>query len=155
MSYLGSIILRKVTKFDNRSFDKGKKKFEDKRGKYGKQVFTAEMRRVVGWIVLLLTVCSVSLAKVNPGWAADLGNGAAVFSANCAACHMGGKNVVNAAKTLQKEDLQKYDMYDIEKIKYQVIHGKAAMPAFGGRLTAEQIEDVAAYVLAQADKGWK
>ncbi|HIK37559.1 MAG: c-type cytochrome [Geminocystis sp.] len=113
------------------------------------------MRRVVSLIVLLASICSISLANINPAWAANLANGAAVFSANCAACHMGGKNVVNAAKTLQKEDLQKYDMYDIDKIKYQIIHGKAAMPAFGGRLTAEQIEDVAAYVLAQADKGWK
>jgi cytochrome c6 len=29
------------------------------------------------------------------------------------------------------------------------------MPAFKGRLKAEQIENVAAYVLQQADKGWK
>jgi cytochrome c6 len=28
------------------------------------------------------------------------------------------------------------------------------MPAFKGRLTDAQIEDVATYVLAQADKGW-
>jgi cytochrome c6 len=29
-----------------------------------------------------------------------------------------------------------------------------AMPAFGGRLSAEDIETVANYVLAQAEKGW-
>jgi cytochrome c6 len=28
------------------------------------------------------------------------------------------------------------------------------MPAFKGRLTDQQIEDVATYVLSQADKGW-
>ena len=39
-------------------------------------------------------------------------------------------------------------------IKYQVTNGKAAMPAFTGRLTAEQIDDVATYVLAQSEKGW-
>jgi len=29
------------------------------------------------------------------------------------------------------------------------------MPAFLGRLDEQQIEDVASYVLAQAEKGWK
>jgi cytochrome c6 len=37
-----------------------------------------------------------------PALAADLGNGAKVFSANCASCHMGGKNIINASKTLKK-----------------------------------------------------
>ncbi|NJL20250.1 MAG: cytochrome C6, partial [Leptolyngbyaceae cyanobacterium SM1_3_5] len=36
----------------------------------------------------------------------------------------------------------------------QILNGKNAMPAFKGRLKPEQIEDVAAYVLAQAEKGW-
>ena len=29
------------------------------------------------------------------------------------------------------------------------------MPAFGNKLKADQIEDVAAYVLEQADQDWK
>jgi cytochrome c6 len=36
-----------------------------------------------------------------------------------------------------------------------VTNGKNAMPAFKGRLKATQIEDVASYVLGQADNGWK
>ncbi|MEB3356704.1 MAG: c-type cytochrome [Synechococcales bacterium] len=86
--------------------------------------------------------------------AADLANGAKVFSANCNACHLGGKNVVNGAKTLSKPDLEKYAMLDLEKIKTQVTNGKSAMPAFKGRLNAAQIEDVSAYVLDKAEKGW-
>jgi cytochrome c6 len=35
-----------------------------------------------------------------------------------------------------------------------VTNGKNAMPAFQGRLTAEDIDDVASYVLEQAEKGW-
>ncbi|MEO0457924.1 MAG: c-type cytochrome, partial [Cyanobacteria bacterium P01_A01_bin.114] len=68
--------------------------------------------------------------------------------------HAGGRNVVNAAKTLQKSDLDQYDMASIEAIKTQVTNGKNAMPAFAGRLTSDQIESVAAYVLDQAEKGW-
>ncbi|MGY6528931.1 MAG: cytochrome c6 PetJ [Cyanobacterium sp.] len=111
------------------------------------------MKKILSLILLLTTLISFSFT--SPALAGDIAKGASIFSANCAACHMGGRNVVNAAKTLQKEDLEKYDMYSIENIAYQVTNGKAAMPAFGGKLNAEQIEDVASYVLAQADKGWK
>ena len=80
--------------------------------------------------------------------------GAKLFTQNCAACHAGGGNLVNAQKTLKKDVLEKYDMYSKDAIVYQVIHGKNAMPAFGKRLSSEQIEQLAEYVLAQADKGW-
>ena len=45
-------------------------------------------------------------------------------------------------------------MYDVERIKYQVTNGKNAMPAFGERLGPDDIEDVANYVIDQANKGW-
>ncbi len=90
----------------------------------------------------------------SPAMAADAGAGAQVFSANCAACHIGGGNAVNPAKTLKKDDLVAYGKDTAEAIVYQATNGNGGMPAFGGRLTPEQIENVAAYVLAQADKGW-
>ncbi|MBE9179207.1 c-type cytochrome [Oculatella sp. LEGE 06141] len=86
--------------------------------------------------------------------AADLGNGARVFTNNCASCHMGGGNVVNRAKTLKQEALEQYGMASEDAIKTQVTQGKNAMPAFKGRLSAQQIEDVAAYVFDQSAKGW-
>ncbi|BCX13040.1 MAG: cytochrome c6 [Thermosynechococcus sp.] len=107
---------------------------------------------------LFISVCAIAIAlfvSLTPvAFAADLANGAKVFSGNCAACHMGGGNVVMANKTLKKEALEQFGMYSEDAIIYQVQHGKNAMPAFGGRLTDEQIRDVAAYVLDQAAKGW-
>ena len=94
-----------------------------------------------------------SLAK-PVAMAVDLKQGAMLFQQNCAACHAGGGNLVNAMKTLKKEALVKYDMYSQEAIVYQVTNGKNAMPAFGSRLSSEQIENVAGYVLDQAEKGW-
>jgi cytochrome c6 len=94
------------------------------------------------------------LAIALPAVAADLAHGQQVFASNCAACHIGGGNVVNGAKTLKITDLEQYDMASIEAIKNQVINGKSAMPAFSGRLTTDEIEDVAAYVLDKAETGW-
>ncbi|MBF2057184.1 MAG: c-type cytochrome [Cyanobacterium sp. T60_A2020_053] len=108
------------------------------------------MKTIYALILSLVMLFSISA----PALAGDIDNGAKIFSANCASCHMGGRNVVNSAKTLQKSDLEKYDMYSLEKIVYQVANGKAAMPRFLGRLNEQQIEDVASYVLSQADKGW-
>jgi cytochrome c6 len=105
------------------------------------------------WVAIALTlfpfVCPYPVAL-----AADLTNGAKVFTTNCAACHAGGGNVVNRAKTLKQEALEQYEMASLEAIQQQVMNGKNAMPAFKGRLTDEQIEDVAAYVLDQAEQGW-
>lgn len=106
---------------------------------------------------LLVGLCVIAfycLTAIAPAKAADLAQGAQVFAANCAACHAGGGNVVNGAKTLKIDALQQYEMASIEAIQYQVTNGKNAMPAFGGRLTDEQIENVANYVLDQSEKGW-
>ena len=102
---------------------------------------------------LILGFCRLTCFS-QPALASDVANGVKVFGANCAACHIGGGNAVNAAKTLKKADLEKYEMASLDAIKTQVTKGKNAMPAFGGRLSAEQIEDVASYVLAQSEKGW-
>ena len=104
----------------------------------------------VVWIAIAL----FTFALGQPALAADTGNGAKIFSANCAACHMGGRNVIMADKTLKKEALGKYGMDSMEAIITQVTNGKNAMPSFKGRLNASQIEEVAGYVLEQADNGW-
>ena len=100
-----------------------------------------------------------ALLLTPPAFAGDIAQGQQVFATNCVACHAGGRNVVQAQKTLQKDGLENYlenygTEHNISAIVYQVTNGKNAMPAFGGRLTAEQIDDVAAYVNDQAEKGW-
>jgi cytochrome c6 len=108
----------------------------------------------------LLSIVLVAIAMFAVGFGrpaladGDAANGAKVFSANCAACHMGGNNVIMANKTLKKDALAQFGMDSIEAITNQVKNGKNAMPAFAGRLSDQQIEDVATYVLEQAGKGW-
>ena len=110
------------------------------------------MKSILATVVAL--VASAVFLVASPAMAADAGAGAQVFSANCAACHIGGGNAVNPAKTLKQADLDQYGKNTPEAIITQVTKGNGGMPAFGGRLTPTQIENVAAYVLAQADKGW-
>jgi cytochrome c6 len=62
--------------------------------------------------------------------------------------------MVNPAKTLSKADLEKYGKNTVEAIVAQANNGAGAMPAFGSKLSADQLEDVATYILQQAEAGW-
>ena len=104
----------------------------------------------------LLAVAIAILSFVTPALADDdlITTGAKVFSANCAACHIGGGNVVAANKNLKAETLKQYGMDSEAAIITQVTNGKNAMPAFKSRLSEDKIKAVANYVLAQSSKGW-
>lgn len=111
------------------------------------------LKRLLSIALLAIAILTVGFGR--PALAGDAANGAKLFSANCAACHIGGGNVVMGMKTLKKEALEKYGMNSIEAITTQITKGKSAMPAFLGRLKPEQIDDIAAYVLEQSGKDWK
>ena len=86
------------------------------------------------------------LQRTLGDWAA----GERVFNANCAACHAGGQNVVFPDKTLSSRGLAANGMSGQGDIVKQVTNGKTAMPAFGGRLSDDDIADVAEYVVQQS-----
>lgn len=100
-------------------------------------------------IIVVLTILSIQSAI-----AADLEAGEQVFSANCSACHAGGNNAIMQDKTLKKDALETNNMNNINAITMQVKNGKNAMPAFGGRLADEDIDNVSNYVLNQSEQGW-
>ncbi|NES94380.1 MAG: c-type cytochrome [Desertifilum sp. SIO1I2] len=104
--------------------------------------------------VLLLATLVLTVGFAHPGLAADLANGEKIFNANCAACHVGGTNLVMRTKTLKLEALKKYNMNSLDAIMNQIEYGKNSMPAFGARFSDRQIADVASYVLEQAKSGW-
>ena len=111
------------------------------------------LKRLLSIALLAFAIFTVGFGR--PALAGDAAKGAKLFSANCAACHIGGGNVVMGMKTLKKDALEKYGMNSLEAITAQIYKGKNAMPAFLGRLKPEQIEDVATYVLEQSAKDWK
>ena len=111
------------------------------------------MRKLLTFVLLTLTVLTIAF---NPlALAADTANGSQVFGANCAACHQNGGNIVRRGKNLKQKALKKYGMDSIDAIVYLVENGKNAMPAYKNRLSNQEIEDVSAYVLEQAETDWK
>ena len=45
--------------------------------------------------------------------------------------------------------------FNEKAVMKQVTNGKNAMPAFGGRLSDDDIANVAAYVISTASAGWE
>jgi cytochrome c6 len=85
----------------------------------------------------------------------NIENGEKLFTQNCIVCHIGGSNVIIFEKNLKKETLKENGMYNLDSITYQIINGKNGMPAFGGRLKSEEINNIAQYVLEQAENNFE
>ncbi len=105
------------------------------------------MKIIISAVVLTL------IGFTGSAMAADADKGKEVFNANCGTCHSGGKNAMAAGKSLSKEDLETNKMNSAAAITGLVTNGKTPMPAFD-KLGANDIENVAAYVLKKADAGW-
>ncbi len=82
-------------------------------------------------------------------------NGEKIFNIHCVGCHPQGNNIIRRGKTLKEKALKKYKMDSIEAISYLVTNGKNNMSAFQDRLTKEEIETVAKYVLEKAASNWR
>ncbi|WP_353930330.1 c-type cytochrome [Okeanomitos corallinicola TIOX110] len=105
--------------------------------------------------LILFTFCLWIINFTSPVHALDTQNGAEVFSANCAGCHINGGNIIRRGKNLRKNALKRYKMDSLDAIINIVTNGKNNMSAYQERLTNEEIENVAAYVLEQAENNWK
>jgi len=97
------------------------------------------MNRIVIEAVILALAASPILAA----------DGAALFKSKCAACHgPDGKGETPVGKTLKVTplggaDVQKMTDADLEKA---ISDGKGKMPAFKGKLAADELKAVVAFV---------
>jgi outer membrane protein assembly factor BamB len=85
-------------------------------------------------------------AQQGGGGGASLAAGRAVFTDNCASCHTLAEAGASGSVGPNLDDLRP----DAAQVDGQVTNGGGGMPAFGGRLTTEQIRAVADYVAAVA-----
>ena len=103
------------------------------------------------YFFFILLLFFLQLEKVC---ANNLEKGEKIFQLNCSVCHENGNNIIIAEKNLKKENLESNGMNSIVSISYQVTNGKNGMPAFGGRLTEKDIEEVAIYIINQAEQNF-
>ncbi len=75
--------------------------------------------------------------------------GKKLFLENCSVCHLNGNNIIIPEKNLKVESLKANGINNLESIKYEIINGKNGMPAFGGRLSEEEINYIAKYILKE------
>jgi cytochrome c6 len=85
----------------------------------------------------------------------NLETGKDLFNSNCIACHNNGTNLIIPEKNLKKSILEANGMFNKDAIIYQILNGKNGMPAFGGRLTEFEIEEIATYVIFAAEKNFE
>jgi cytochrome c6 len=104
---------------------------------------------------VIILLIALTLTFSPPALAADTANGAKIFSVQCAGCHVNGGNIIRRGKTLKLKALKRNGVESLEAIASLVANGKNNMSAYKDRLSEKQIEDVSAYVLEQAEKGWR
>ena len=76
------------------------------------------------------------------------GEGKAIFTSTCASCHTLKAAGASGEVGPNLDEL----MPDDATVEKQVTNGGGGMPAFGGTLTPEEIEEVAAFVSTEAGK---
>lgn len=105
----------------------------------------------VGLAFLLI---GVTLTFAGFAFADDPVNSVQVFETHCSGCHINGGNIVRRGKTLKLKALEKNQVDSFDAIVQLVRYGKGNMSAYQDRLTEDEIQSVAAYVLEQAKAGW-
>ena len=125
------------------------------------------MARVSGLILTLLLIVGATGLLSAPAMAIEtietiessaLERGEQIFNSNCAACHMGGGNVIRANRTLKISDLndhvEAYSSSPLEALEHEIEDGLNAMPSYADKLSEEEIVAVATYVEQRAELGW-
>lgn len=104
------------------------------------------------WVVFAfaaVVALGVAMALPTGSNAAGTSKAAPLFKSKCAGCHgPDGKGQTAMGKMMKLKDL---GSEEVQKLSDAEIHeiitkGKKAMPAFGTKLSKEQIDELAAYV---------
>ena len=110
------------------------------------------MKNFITFVLFAILLFIISLEQPV---LADTVDGAKIFSAICAGCHINGGNIIRRGKNLKMKALKKYKMDSVEAISNIVTYGKNNMSAYKDRLTEPEIQAVSTYVLNQAENNWR
>lgn len=102
--------------------------------------------------LMVLALLTASWAAPAADAAPDLANGKKVYADKCLRCHgAGGKGDGPRAETLEKKpadytDKKKMSQFTDVQLKQVILEGKQPMPAYKGKVSDKELEDVLAYV---------
>lgn len=88
-----------------------------------------------------------------PALAADA-DGAALFEAHCAGCHVHGGNIIRRGRTLKLAALERNGITSASAVAVIAANGLGQMGGYGPVLGPAGPEQVGAYVWQQALLGW-
>jgi mono/diheme cytochrome c family protein len=97
---------------------------------------------------LLLVVILGALPHAAAAGEAEVRKGAKIYENNCATCH--GDELQNNSNIAF--DLRRLKDDEHPRFVNSVLHGKNVMPAWEGHLTMDQIENLWAYIRANANE---
>ena len=101
----------------------------------------------------LVVVVSGLLLGAGPASAANP-DGAALFQAHCAGCHVNGGNIIRRGQTLKLAALERHGIDGPAGILEIAVAGRGQMAGYGAVLGETGAEAVAAYVWQQALLDW-
>ncbi len=110
----------------------------------------AERVVLIAWVSMMLLV--VGAVLVAPAFGEDLAKGKKIYTDKCLKCHgEKGKGDGPKAKDLEKKpadytDKEKMAKFTDADLKKAVKEGKKPMPAFGKKLSEQDIDEVIGYV---------
>jgi cytochrome c6 len=106
-------------------------------------------RRLLGLLLALacLVVWPVAL-RAAPA------NGARLFEAHCAGCHVNGGNIIRRGKTLRMAALERQGLASEAAIASIAAAGVGQMSGYAGVLGEEGVAAVASWVWQQAQADW-
>ena len=111
----------------------------------------------IGWLGISSSAVAQSLSTPEIPAAETsepAATGSSLFSANCAACHAGGGNIIRRGKNLKRKAMVRNGFGEVGAIASLVTKGKGIMPAYADRLTGEEIDAIAQYVHQRSESGW-
>jgi cytochrome c2 len=91
--------------------------------------------------LIILTALAVMGMMGTPAIASDTPDGAKIFKKKCAMCHKVDKKKVGPAVKAMNQDA--------EMLRSVIVNGKKMMPKYSGKLSAEEIDAVVAYLKEQ------
>jgi cytochrome c6 len=101
--------------------------------------------------LVLSLILTCGLLPVSAAWAAD---GASLFEAHCAGCHVNGGNIIRRGKTLKLAALERQDLASREAIAGIAAAGIGQMGGYQSVLGDDGVAAVAEWVWQQAQAGW-